>query len=207
MKCLFNGTINDFKIFTDSELKLNKWLIYDQSIDDRYEQVKKYSYIKKLKDLANKNEMEYDKTELISWLDSQKIMLEVIKKINKDKRNILEGIRLIQEFHIPFSRKRADYLIVKDNKILIIEFSYSKLNKTAYQYQTKLNQVINYKELISNVISKNVDIATFTFILHPEEEDKEVNMGEINNFIDYLYYFISDKKYDAYSELIRIGKV
>lgn len=205
MKYLFDGTITEFKNFTNKDLGLWKWLIYDDSIKNRYEQVKHYSYIGMLEELANNHKLEHDETELISWLDSQKIMLKIIKTMEKDgNEKIFENMRLIQEFHIPFTRKRADYLICKDNKILIIEFSYANLKRKEYQFQTKLNQVINYKELISNVISKNIDIATYTFILHPEDKDKDSNLEQINNFIEYLFFYLNDKKCDAYKELVKI---
>ena len=108
---------------------------------------------------------------------------------------------LMQEYHIPFTNKRADYLLVKNNKIMIIEFSYVKLEKKEYQYQNKVNQVINYKELISNVLSHGIDISTYTFILHPEEYDKDINKDQINNFTDYFYFYIQDRSNIAYEEI------
>ena len=201
MKYLFKGKIKEFKDFTKGDLGLNKWLVYEETIKDRYEQVKEYSYFKKLNDLAEKHNLYFDETEIISWLDSQKIMLKVIKELIM---NIVDEIDIIQEFHIPFTNKRADYLLVKDNKIIIIEFSYSNLEKKDYQYQTKLNQVINYKELLSNVISKNIEIGTYTFIIHPEEDNKDSNTEQINNFINYINYFFKDRKLSAIDELNKL---
>ena len=70
MKALFNGSINEFKIFTDTELKLYKWIIYDMNIHDRYGKVKIYSYIDKLEESAFNNNINHEETEVISWLDS-----------------------------------------------------------------------------------------------------------------------------------------
>ena len=53
MKALFNGTVAQFKQFTDSELKLNNWIIYDMNIYERYEIVRNNSYIEKLKELLS----------------------------------------------------------------------------------------------------------------------------------------------------------
>lgn len=206
MKFLFKGNISEFKKITKSDLKLNKWLVYDESIDKRYDQVCEYSYITKLKNLATKQGLEYDETEIISWLDSQKIMLKVLEQLEKQEQDI-DSFNIIQEYHIPFTNKRADYLLVKDNKILIIEFSYNKSKKSnwnaLYRYQNKLNQVINYKELISNIISKNIEIGTFTFIIKPEEENEEINYKEISNIAEYIKYFF-DMKICAIEELEKI---
>ena len=61
MKVLFNGSISEFKIFTDTELKLYKWIIYDMNIHDRYEKVKIYSYIDKLEESVRESgfDLEY----------------------------------------------------------------------------------------------------------------------------------------------------
>ena len=204
MKALFNGSINEFKIFTDTELKLYKWIIYDMNIHDRYEKVKIYSYIDKLEESAFNNNINHEETEVISWLDSQMILLKVIKRIEKENINILNDMYIIQEYHIPFTNKRADYLLIKNNRIMIIEFSYAKLDKKEYQYQNKLNQVINYKELISNVLPLLIDISTYTFILHPEEDDININQEQINNFIKYVYYYFKDKTNIAYEALLSV---
>ena len=55
------------------------------NIHERYENVKPYSYIDKLNELAEECKIEHEETEVISWLDSQMIMLKVIKKIEKEK--------------------------------------------------------------------------------------------------------------------------
>ena len=188
MKALFNGTVKQFKQFTDSELKLNNWIIYDMNIYERYEIVRNNSYIEKLKECASVNDINHEEAEIISWLDSQMILLHIFKALNKEE--VLKDMYIIQEYHIPFTNKRADYLLVKNNKIMIIEFSYAKLDKKEYQYQNKLNQVINYKELISNVLPHLIDISTYTFILHPEEDDFTANQEQQENFIKYLNYYI-----------------
>lgn len=208
MKSLFNGSIKEFRKLTNSELNLWKWRIYDATISERYHMVESTSYVVNLKRLADYNKMNYDEYEIISWLDSQMVVLKIIKLLEEIvDYNYLESIRIIQEYHIPFVNKRADYLFIKDNKILIVEFSYANFNKTDYQFQTKLNQVINYKELISNIVSRNIDIATYTFILNPEDEDYEINYDQIYNFVHYLLYFFSSKDCNAYTELTKIDKI
>ena len=62
-------------------------------------------------------------------------------------------IRILQEYCIPYSCKRADYLLVYENKILILEFSFNKLGYEL-QYETKLQQAIGYKEIIDYLNGK-----------------------------------------------------
>ena len=205
MKAIFNGTLKEFKKFTKSELKLDNWEIQEKTIKDRYDCVKKYSYINKLNDIAKANDILYDECETISWLDSQSIMLKVITSLEKIMDDVnFNKIKLIQEYNIPFTNRRADYLLVYDNKIIIVEFSYNKFENTEYHYHTKLNQVIGYKELISNIVSKDIDIATFTFLIHPEDVNENSNQEQIENFVEYIKFFMEKKSISAYEELDKL---
>lgn len=202
MKALFNGTIKEFKKTTKSELQLNKWKVFEMNIEDRYDWVQDNSYVNKLHEIAKSNDIKYDKYEIISWLDSQSIMLKIINKMEKlGFDNLLNKVRIIQEFHIPFTNKRADYLLVYENKIIIIEFSYNKFENKDYHYNIKLNQVIGYKELISNILPKDIDIATYTFLLYPEDVDENSNKEQIENFVEYIKFFMEKKSVSAYEEL------
>ena len=127
----------------------------------------------------------------------------LLRLINKTKIN-LDEFKLIQEFHIPFTNKRADYLIINKNKILILEFSYSHWKDTEYQFQTKLNQVINYKELLSNLISKNIEIGTYTFIINPENINHLANEEQIQNLNNYIEFFFKERYIDALEEIYKL---
>lgn len=152
------------------------------NIEDRYDCVQDNSYVNKLHEIAKSNNIKYDECETISWLDSQSIMLKVINKMEKfDYDNLLNNMRIIQEFHIPFTNKRADYSLIYENKIIIVEFSYNKFDNEDYHYNIKLNQLIGHKELIINILSKNIDIGTFTFLIHPEDVDENSNLYILTN--------------------------
>ena len=194
MKCLFKGTLKEFKEFTNKDLSLYKWKVYEQEIKDRFNQIKDYKYTNLLTIKANTVLNEYDQTEIISWLDSEMIMLKIIKQLNK---KLIDGITIIQELHIPFTNKRADYILTKNNKILILEFSYSEEKYSNYQYQTKLNQVINYKELLNNIFPKHIEIGTFTFIIHPEDKNEESNCKDMKRLTDLINYFFEETKESA----------
>lgn len=205
MKALFNGTIKEFKKTTKSNLQFNKWKVFEMNIEDRYDCVQDNSYVNKLHEIAKSNNIKYDECETISWLDSQSIMLKVINKMEKfDYDNLLNNMRIIQEFHIPFTNKRADYLLVYENKIIIVEFSYNKFDNEDYHYNIKLNQLIGYKELISNILSNDIDIATFTFLIHPEDVNGNSNQEQIENFVEYIKFFMKKKSISAYEELDKL---
>lgn len=205
MKALFNGTIKEFKKTTKSNLQFNKWKVFEMNIEDRYDCVQDNSYVNKLHEIAKSNNIKYDECETISWLDSQSIMLKVINKMEKfDYDNLLNNMRIIQEFHIPFTNKRADYLLVYENKIIIVEFSYNKFDNEDYHYSIKLNQLIGYKELISNILSNDIDIATFTFLIHPEDVNENSNQEQIENFVEYIKFFMKKKSISAYEELDKL---
>ncbi len=165
--CFLNQfeNIKSFNQFVKS-LKIENWYIYDLPINERLEMIQNNStYFSKLKLLAKKNDIKADDTEIISWLDTLNYLYYAFDRI-VDK-HLLDDITIIQELNIPLTNKRADYVIFSNNKILIIEFSFKKLNKE-YQYENKLTQAINYKELLSNLLPPHITIATFTIILEPE---------------------------------------
>lgn len=122
-------------------------------------------------------------------------MLKVINKMEKlGFDNLINNIRVIQEFHISFTNKRADYLLVYENKIIIVEFSYNKFDNEDYHYSIKLKQLIRYKELIINILPKDIDISTYTFILHSEEIDENSSQEQIENFVEYIKFFMEKYK-------------
>lgn len=105
--------------------------------------------------------------EIVTWLDTLNILYYVFDRIEDE--NLRNSVKILQEYCIPYSNKRVDYLLVYDNKILILEFSFNKLGYDL-QYETKLQQAIGYKELLNNILPKEVDLGTYTFIVEAEED-------------------------------------
>ena len=77
-----------------------------------------------------------------------------------------------------------------ENKIIIVEFSYNKVDNEDYHYNIKLNQLIRYKELIINILPRNIDIPTYTFLIHPADVDEKFNQEKIENFVEYIKFFM-----------------
>lgn len=175
MKCLYELDIKAMeKLWSD--LKLYRWYVRNDTISARTQSASCLNRFNILKERAVQLEFTFNDTEVISWLDTLTTLCCVFQVMEDEylKNNIL----VLQEYCIPFSNKRADYLLVYDNKILIIEFSFNKLGY-AFNYETKLQQAIGYKELLSNILPKEIDIGTYTFLLEPEE-DKNGNTIDID---------------------------
>ena len=97
---------------------------------------------------------------------------------NPEIRNELQ---ILQEMEIPFTHKRADYVLVYRRKILIIEFSFQKLNGR-YKFEDKLNQAVGYKELLSNVMPPHIEIGTYTFLIEPETNKSGNTIKKFNKY-------------------------
>lgn len=167
MKCLYELDSKELDKFWEGDLRLNRWYIRNDTIKARTQAAAYLDRFNILKGRAEKLGYSFDETEVISWLDTLTTMCGVFRRLNDEylKNNLL----VLQEYCIPYSNKRADYLLLYDNKILIIEFSFNKLGYD-FNYETKLQQAISYKELLGNILPKEIDIGTYTFLLEPEED-------------------------------------
>lgn len=155
----FNKLIKD-------DLYLASWLVYNMDAKDRAKMIDytyKYQYLKKRSEEQGIN---VKSAEIVSWLDTLNIMYYVLDYVNPKIRNELH---ILQEMEIPFTNKRADYVLVYRKKILIIEFSFQKLEGYS-KYEAKLNQAAGYKELLSNVMPPHIEIGTYTFLIEPETD-------------------------------------
>ena len=222
MKYLYCYTLNEFKEFVELDLKTDNWWIYNDTIENRYSAIINKDYFKILNQFAKQDNINYGKEEIISWLDNISILYSALQGFYDDTKRFkefLEETLIIGELHIPFSRHRADIVLMKDNKILIIELSFAKKEKRESRYQEKLNQVICYKELLSNALPKHVEIATYTFPIQPEtdengnsifkyspiaKEDKFLNYDNCSYLGQFIKQFFATTNQSAFDELNKI---
>ena len=170
MKHLYNYSKSGFDQLVE-ENNIHNWWIYNKSIDERHDAICNKEYYSKLKTWADRAHISYNEAEIVSWIDGMCMLYYALN----DEENMLKNLRIIGELHIPFSNCRADCVLVMDNKILIIEFTYKNNNQNRKKkYEEKLNQVIYYKELLSNALPKHIEIATYSFPI-------EVETDEFNN--------------------------
>lgn len=211
MKCLkVYNSINEFNDFVEKELNIEKWLVMSFNPQGRIKQTEDKKYYKKLKLLAQENDINASKLEIISWLDTLNELYCTLDGIE----NFYPELKIIQELELPFTKKRTDYILCYNNKLLILEFSSSEYNKNQI-FNTKLSQAVNYKELLANCLPPDITIGTYTFLISNEymyepvkitskfaKEEKDPNYDkriELNEYIK--FFFIEDNIDYSYNEL------
>lgn len=223
MKYLYCCTLNEFKELVEDDLKIDNWWIYNDTIENRYDAIKNKEYFRILNHFANENNITFNKEEIISWIDNMVILFYALQGFYNAKSNqftsFLENTLIFGELHIPYSSHRADITLIKDNKILIIELSFAKKEKRTSRYQEKLNQVICYKELLTNALPKHIEIATYTFPILPEtdeegnqllqkslitNDERFVNYDNCQYLGQFIKQFFSTTNQSAFDELNKI---
>lgn len=175
MKCLYQMNFEKLKKLVEEDLFLTDWYVaWDESLAVRAKRIREFETDKMygtnnmqrryelIKRRADEIGLKYNETEIVTWFDTLSILYHAFDMIEYEY--LRNNIVILQEYNIPFSSKRADYVLCYDNKILILEFSFNKLGYDL-QYETKLHQAIGYKELIGNILPKEIDIATYTFLV------------------------------------------
>ena len=179
MKALYNLNYEEFKNLVDNDLNIANWLVFEGEAISRKNMIVGKSYFKKLRQRAIEQGINASDEEVLSWLDTLNLLFHSLHYVND---RILTKLQIIQEYQIPFTKKRADYLLVYENKILIIEFSYDRLGHE-YKFETKLSQAIYYKELMSNIMPNHIKIGTYTFMISPEVDSEGEDIMKYNRYI------------------------
>lgn len=175
MKYLYRMNWQALQSLVEDELRLGEWYVpSDEELYHRMERIRTFetdiswdvSYMQHryetIKQRADDSGIKYNEVEIATWFDTLSILYHAFNSL--EDSHLRDNIIVLQEYNIPFSNKRADYVLCYDNKILILEFSFNKLGYEL-QYETKLHQAIGYKELISNVLPKEMEVGTYTFLV------------------------------------------
>jgi len=109
------------------------WFIRDDKITNRTDAIYLSDRYGKIKQQADINGISYNDIEVATWFDTLVTLYYVFDRVEDE--DIRNNLKILQEYCIPYSRKRADYLLIYDNKILILEFSFNKLNYE-FNYET-----------------------------------------------------------------------
>lgn len=205
MKALNFFTNKTLINYVEDELEIAGWIIRAESAQERLDKIKNSNRFQNLKQKAKESNINAHDFEIVSWLDTLNIMYYAFDEIGNNQ--LKNQIRIIQEYCIPFSNKRADYILIFENNIIIIEFSYDKFSNE-YKFENKLNQAIGYKEQLSNLLPKEINIATYTFIINPETDSNGnvikkndyviPNMQKIKDLADYIEFFFTKHRKNAY---------
>ena len=165
---------SEFFGYIEDELRIENWLIWNASLSARadYLDEGKNTYeeshlaFQKLRDCAFENDIHAEHSEVVTWIDTLRIMFDALVEADLPEE-VLGKLKIIQEYKIPFTKKRADYLLVYQNKILILEFSIDD-NDDSDKYGIKLQQVLGYKERLSVLCPNNIEIGTYVYIIKHE---------------------------------------
>lgn len=192
-KYLFKLEKNEFKQLIES-LEITHWKIVDEIEEIRYETIKNHTYSKILKDNAKKKEILKPKNykQIISWLDTMFLLYKTIKNINPSL-----NFNILQEYTIPTTKNRIDFVLYKDNKILLLEFSYGIHNN---KWDVKEEQVNNYKKMLKNLLTDDYLIETYRIIYMQDYNKNFTNCKEsinkeiIKSLENYINNFFQDTK-------------
>lgn len=212
MKCLNKFSYNEFKDFIN-ELDLQYWTVWNTNIEERLARCITSNRFQYLLNLAKEKGLTSSPAEILSWLDSLKILNATLKEV---PQNILDKLTIVQEYQIPFSRKRADYLLIFQNKVLILEFSF-KYDDTETQFENKTIQILGYKERLIDLLPSHIEIGTYTYLIYPELEpdtyedilrankyteiEDLANSENNNSLASYITLFFNKEKDSALSHL------
>lgn len=192
--------LNNFKNFEDIKNKYKKISnrnISDISYEERINKLTNSSLFKELTSNIPSNN-KYSLAEILSWIDSLNLIYRIFSnaKINSE---IKRDARIIQEYSIPYTRNnRTDFLIIKDNKILILEFTFKNS-----KYLDKAQQCFTYKQILNQFLPNNIEVISYVFSYGSEtKEDHEIIEKQIETCVKFLNFFFNSGK--AYEELEKI---
>jgi hypothetical protein len=194
----FKG-IKEFNLFSDY-LEQIDWKIDKKLLKERVEEYKNDLYIIDLKrkflDLGISIWPLKDE-ESITWIDTillmRRLMIELFKKgVNTNE------ITILMEYPLVFGNyMRSDYLLVYDRLIIVLEFGMFNQDerRSEERYTKKLQESINHRQIIANMVSKLVDVVNYVMIYRPEydskneklmDDNKEYNTGEIIKLTEFV---------------------
>jgi hypothetical protein len=195
---IFNGLVS-FNKFSDF-LDMEKWRIEKQLLKERVEKYGKgESFLSLKRQFTEKNLSMWNlkDEEVITWMDTsiliRRLLIELFKKgINADK------ILIIMEYPVVFgNHMRSDYLIVYDRLIVVLEFGMFNQDekRSEERYTKKLQESINYRQLIGNMVSQEINVVNYVMIYLPEydrclnkelTENIQQNKGELFSLSKFL---------------------
>ncbi len=197
--------LNNFKNFEDIKSrykKISSWTISNIPYEERINKLVNSTLFKELvSNIPNNNNSKYSLAEILSWIDSLNLIYRIFvnEKINIE---IKRDARIIQEYSIPYTRNnRTDFLIIKDNKILILEFTFKNS-----KYLDKAQQCFTYKQILNQFLPNNIEIISYVFSYGSEsKDDHEIIEKQIETCVKFINFFFNSGK--AYEELVKIENV
>jgi hypothetical protein len=189
-----------FNRFTEYLEKIN-WKIEKQLLKERVLKYNEDELYVDLQNQFNKNNLTIwplKDEETITWMDTLLIMRRTMtslfkKGISSDKLHIFMEYPLVYGNHM-----RADYLIVYDRLIIVLEFGMFNQDekRSEERYTKKLQDSITHRQVLANMMNDGVKTVNYVMIYRPEYDrikniDIKENVIYNNQEIDLLTNFIS----------------
>jgi hypothetical protein len=179
---IFNG-LDQFFSFTEF-LEVNEWRIEKQLLKDRVNDYKNWEYFLLLRKKFSDNQIsiwDLKDEEVITWLDTLLLLRRIFTVLLK-KGIKIDNILTIMEYPLVNGNyMRSDYLIVYDRLIFVLEFGMFNQDekRSEERYTKKLQESINYRQIIANQVAKEIQVINYVMIYKPEYDKlKKQNMVE-----------------------------
>ena len=195
--------MTDLTTFSNDLEKMN-WKIEKEYLKDRAIYYSKTNIFQDLKNtFINKNISIFSlkDEEVVTWLDTLTLLRKVILMLFK-KGIETDKISIIMEYPLIFgNHMRADYLLVYDHLIIVLEFGMFNQDerRSEERYTKKLQESNSYRQLLANLISSKVQVVNYVMIYRPEYSRKlnhylkdniEYNDVELEKLVNYIDHFI-----------------
>ena len=196
---VFEG-LHKFLLFTE-KLENTKWKIEKQLLKERVEKYRNANIFKDLKEQFKTKEIsiwELKEEEVITWIDTltllRRAFIQILKKgYRSDEVCILMEYPLINGNYM-----RTDYLIIHNRLIFVLEFGMFNQDekRSEERYTKKLQESINYRQIIANQVTNDISVINYVMIYKPEfdrYENKTMNDNiiyndvEINKLSNYIF--------------------
>lgn len=217
---VFNG-YSDFAKFV-SIIEDDDWRIEKQLLVKRVEKYQKKQYFINLKDRFNKSDLtiwDLKPEEIITWIDTS-ILLKRFFVGLFESGTAIEELKIIMEYPLLFgNHTRSDYLLVYDRLIIVLEFGMFNQDEKRREerYTKKLQESMNYRRVLSNLLAKELEIVNYVMVYRPEydsdkkrslEENIKYNKLEIDRLVVFAKHKINQQiKLSAKSQLETLNSI
>ncbi|QWB96031.1 hypothetical protein KHQ89_00755 [Mycoplasmatota bacterium] len=221
IKCM-----NQFNSFSEylkySEfIKTLNWEIEKELLKTRVNMYQELDQFINFKNTFNKNNISIfplKSEEIITWFDTTKLMRRLFLRLY-EKGLRTENITIIMEYPVVFgNHMRTDYILVYDRLIIVLEFGMFNQDerRSTERYTKKLQESISYRQILSNVIPKEIKVINYVMIYKPEyhrtynkrlEDNIKYNKLEISKLENFLHHHLMmEDEHKAIFQLEKIAK-
>jgi len=202
---IFEG-IHQFNIFSNF-IEQSNWKIENQLLKERVIKYRNEEFYIGLQQTFNSQQLtiwELKQEEIVTWIDTISLLRRILLQLFKNGISV-ENINIIMEYPLVFgNHMRSDYLIVYDRLIIVLEFGMFNQDekRSEERYTKKLQESINYRQIISNLVSSSVNVINYVMIYRPEYDCRrnndmidniKYNNGEIDLLSDFIIRSINNQ--------------